>query len=97
VPIQVLTCSALKNEGITDVWQMIKEFLDLAKKNKSFEKNRIKQNQNWFIETVNNNLYQGFYANKSVQAEMKKLILAIKENKISPFFAAKKLLAIQKP
>jgi len=94
---KVLTCSAIKNEGITDVWQMIKEFLDLAKNNESFEKNRIKQNQNWFIETVNNNLYQGFYSNKSVQVEMNKLILAIKENKISPFFAAKKLLAIQKP
>ena len=94
---KVLTCSALQNEGITAIWQMIKDFLDLAKKNSSFEKNRIKQNQNWFIETVNNNLYQDFYTNKLVKAEMNKLIIAIKENKISPFVAAKKLLAIQKP
>lgn len=94
---KVLTCSALENEGITTIWEMIKDFLDLAKKNSSFEKNRIKQNQNWFKETVNNNLYQSFYADKLVQGEMNKLILAIKENKISPFFAAKKLLAIQKP
>lgn len=92
---KVLTCSALKNEGITEVWRMITEFTNLAKNSSSFGKNRVEQNKNWFIESVNDKLYHSFYNDKLIKAELNKLLLAIEENKISPFFAAKKLLKLK--
>ena len=89
---KVLTCSALHNEGISEVWNMITDFTNLAKDALSFEQNRIKQNQNWFIETVNDSLYRDFYNSEAVKANLDSLLLEIQENKISPFYAAKKLL-----
>lgn len=93
---KVLTCSALHNEGISSVWDMITSFIELSKKSSSFEENRIKQNQNWFLETVNHGLYNSFYTNELVKKELDRLLLAIQENKLSPFYAAKKLLALKK-
>lgn len=92
---KVLTCSALQNKGITKVWEMITEFTNLARNSSSFDKNRIKQNQNWFVETVNDKLYHNFYNDELVKTELNKLLLEIEENKISPFFAAKKLLKLK--
>ncbi len=92
---KVLTCSALHNEGITDIWDMITDYTAIAKKSRSFDRNRIQQNQNWFLETVNHTIYQNFYAKPEVKHELDKLQLAIQKNQISPFFAARKLLALQ--
>ena len=58
---QVTTCSALNNEGIIDVWNIISEFIQLTKSNKSFEKNRKNQNKNWLLETVDQQLKNDFY------------------------------------
>jgi LAO/AO transport system kinase len=74
---------------------MIKSFTSLAKDSDSFAQNRIKQNQNWFLETVNERLYNEFYNNKRMKKELSTLLLAIEQNKISPFLAAKKLLALK--
>ncbi|WP_394970778.1 methylmalonyl Co-A mutase-associated GTPase MeaB [uncultured Croceitalea sp.] len=93
---KVLTCSALHNEGISAIWDMITDFTSLAKDNKTFEQNRIRQNQNWFLETVNDRLYQEFYKDTLVKKELNKLLIDIQENKISPFYAAKKLIALKK-
>ena len=92
---KVLTCSALQNQGISAIWEMIKSFTSLAKDSDSFAQNRIKQNQNWFLETVNERLYNEFYNNKRMKKELSTLLLAIEQNKISPFLAAKKLLALK--
>ena len=93
---KVLTCSALQNEGIPAIWDMIMSFTTLAKESASFEQNRIRQNQNWFLETVNDRLYNEFYTDELIKKELNKLLIAIEENKISPFYAAKKLLALKK-
>ena len=93
---KVLTCSALHQQGITDIWQMIVEFVRLTKSNAAFNKNRISQNQNWFLETVTNQLHHNFYNNTLVKKEMKLLLPAIAANKITPFLAAKKLLQLSK-
>ncbi|WP_339333293.1 MULTISPECIES: methylmalonyl Co-A mutase-associated GTPase MeaB [unclassified Croceitalea] len=92
---KVLTCSALNNEGIDNVWKMIEDFIELTKNNTSFDSNRTRQNENWFLETVNDRLYQNFYNDKAVKQKLKSLLIAIKENKTSPFFAAKKLLELK--
>lgn len=93
---KVLTCSALHHNGITDIWEMITEFLELVKNNSSFDENRIQQNKTWFLETVNSQLHQNFFNNTAVKSKMNILLTDIEESKISPFFAAKKLLELSK-
>ena len=49
---QVKTCSALENEGIDDLWEMILQYEALTKKNGFFELNRSRQNVEWFRSVI---------------------------------------------
>jgi len=89
---QVTTCSALNNKGIKEVWNIISEFIQLTKSNKSFEKNRKNQNKNWLLETVDQQLKNDFYQHPKVQEKLKQFINSIEDNKITPFEAAQKLI-----
>lgn len=45
---KVLSCSAIENKGISEIWQVILSFIELTKENSHFDKNRATQNRNWF-------------------------------------------------
>ncbi|MCK5677379.1 MAG: methylmalonyl Co-A mutase-associated GTPase MeaB [Flavobacteriaceae bacterium] len=89
---KITTCSALNNEGIKDIWDIISEFIQLTKANKSFEKNRKNQNKNWLLETVDLQLKNDFYQHPKVQEKLQYFINNIENNKITPFEAAQKLI-----
>lgn len=89
---KITTCSALNNEGINDIWDIISEFIQLTKANKSFEKNRKNQNKNWLLETVDLQLKNDFYQHPKVQEKLQYFINNIEDNKITPFEAAQKLI-----
>lgn len=89
---KITTCSALNNEGIKDIWDIISEFIQLTKANKSFEKNRKNQNKNWLLETVDLQLKNDFYQHPKVQEKLQYFINNIEDNKITPFEAAQKLI-----
>ena len=44
---QVLTCSALENDNISTVWDMIQEFQKKAQQSGIFHENRSRQNRQW--------------------------------------------------
>lgn len=48
----VLTCSAIKSNGIEDIWTKIKEFEKITKDNKEFDKKRLENNRFWFEQIV---------------------------------------------
>lgn len=89
---KVLRCSAMEDTGITEIWQMIETFVDKVDQNGFFVKNRKKQNKNWFLQTVNEQLTQHFYQKATFQKKKEQLLTAIEANQISPFYAAKSLL-----
>ena len=91
---KVSTCSALRNEGIEEIWNMIKEFEDLTKKNKSFDKNRHEQNKFWLIQTIEDRLKLDFFNRKEIKKELKHQLMLIEENKTTPFVAAELLLGL---
>jgi LAO/AO transport system kinase len=45
---RVVSCSALENKNIDDVWNIIQEYISHQKLNNSFEKKRNDQNRHWF-------------------------------------------------
>ncbi len=91
---KVITCSAIKNIGIEQSWQIISDFIRLTKANGTFEENRTEQNKNWVLETINQQLKDDFYSNLDVKMNLNRMIQNVENNKISPFEAANELIEI---
>ncbi len=92
---RVSLCSALKNTGITEVWEMIERYRELTKKNNYFETNRHEQNKFWLLQTINEHLKTRFYRDPKIKCALKEQLEAIEKNKTTPFEAAKLLLNLQ--
>ncbi len=89
---KVLTCSAMQNSGIEEIWEMIGQYLEENKQKGHFMDKRNEQNKYWLLQTVDDQLKQRFYQNKAIKVQLKKLIQDVVKDKISPFKAAEKLL-----
>nr|WP_299485991.1 methylmalonyl Co-A mutase-associated GTPase MeaB [uncultured Allomuricauda sp.] len=89
---KVLRCSALEQTGIVEIWQMIEGFVDQVKTNGYFDDNRKNQNKNWFLQTVDELLKLHFHQKKAFEKIQAEMLKAVEQQKISPFYAAKKLL-----
>lgn len=91
---QVLSCSALEKTGLDSIWNMILNYIEASKKTTYFETKRQLQNKNWLLQTIDDQLKREFYQDKKVASKLKEMMLAVVENRISPFQAAKELLQI---
>jgi len=89
---KVLSCSAIENKGLEEIWDMIFNYISENKESNYFTAKRQKQNKNWLLQTLDDQLKQRFYQNKKVSSTLEKLIDDVVNNKISPFRAAEKLL-----
>jgi len=92
---RVLLCSALKNEGISEIWKMILEYLELTKKNNYLLSKRQQQNKFWLIQTIEEQLKNEFFNHLKVKSELKKQLDLIESNKTTPFAAADYLLGLK--
>ena len=93
---KVLLASALKNEGISEIWELIEAYLKLSKDNKFFDHKRKEQNKFWLLQTIEDRLKSDFYNNLVVKEELQHQLQLIEKGKTSPFAAAEFLLAIRK-
>lgn len=89
---KTVTCSALKEEGIQEVYAIIKEYLELTKKSDYFKHKRTEQNKFWLVQTIENQLKSDFFSNPKIKAELKKQLALIDEDKTTPFEAAEVLM-----
>ncbi len=89
---KVLSCSALKKQGLDEIWQVIKTYIALSTKSENFYLKRKKQNKNWLLQTIDDELKLKFYHDSQVSKELEKYIQQVQNNKISPFRAAEKLM-----
>jgi len=89
---KVLTCSAIENQGITEIWDLVEDYVKLTGENGAFEKKRKSQNKFWFLQTVERLLTQGFYQNPKIAKELSDMTRKVEINEISPFRAAEELL-----
>ena len=85
-------CSAITHDGIPEVWNTIKKFLELTKGNNYFFEKRKEQNQYWMLETINEQLKTNFFSNLEIQKSLESTKKAVQNDEISPFAAAQKLL-----
>jgi len=89
---KVVTCSARLNDGVPQIWEIIKEYLELCNGNNYFAKRRNEQSKYWMYETINEQLKRQFYNDPDIQKLTELLEKQVLENNISSFEAAGKLL-----
>lgn len=92
---KVTLCSALENEGITAIWDIILDYVDTTSKTDYFRKNRLEQNKFWLIQTVENQLKTDFFNTPKIKKALENQILLIEKNETTPFAAADYLLNLK--
>lgn len=89
---KVTTCSSLNNDGIDNIWNEIKSYELLTKKNEYFFSRRKEQSKYWMYETINEQLKSKFYQNENILKEIKDIEDKVLNDRLSSFVAAKLLL-----
>lgn len=84
----VLSCSALKNIGIEDIWTTIEKYISLTKDNKYFYQRRKEQSVYWMYEAINQRIKDEFYSNPKIIDNIDNAIKRILNNEITSFQAA---------
>ena len=92
---KVTLCSALNNEGIEEVWHLIKDYLKTTKANGFFQSNRISQNKYWLLQTIEDRLKSDFFNSPKIKAELKHQFHLIENGQTTPFVAAEYLLQLR--
>lgn len=93
---QVTTCSAIEKEGLKEIWELIKHFETLTKKNEYFHTNRRKQNLHWMQEVIKYELGNLFLRHPQVISKLPDLEKKVLEGELPALNAAKELLSIYK-
>ena len=93
---KAITCSALNNEGIEEVWEIINSYISKTTENGYFQQKRQEQNKFWLMQTIEDRLRSDFFDNDAVKKEFENQLHYLNANKTTPFEAAQKLLDLQK-
>ena len=91
---QVVSCSALENTGISNIWKMIDDYQKLTKQNGFFEKNRKSQNLDWMHDHIRQTLEILFYQKPAIKKKMGSIEKTVRAGQELPIAAAEKLLDI---
>jgi LAO/AO transport system kinase len=89
---RVLTCSALENRGIREIWQMILDHRAQQEAGGHLERRREAQALRWMRELISSGLQEIFQNASSVQERLARLEHSVRERTISPSRAARELL-----
>lgn len=90
----VLTCSALEEKGLSELWEQIHKYIALTKKNGFFELHRKKQAVFWMNEAIRDQLKSTFFKHPKVKKELPVLEKKVAEGTVSSFKAASELLKL---
>lgn len=91
---QVLTCSALHQEGLYEILNLLQSFLDHTQQNSSFSQKRLNQQLEWLHHTVEQQLRHLFYQHPKVKNCLSEAVDKIKSHEITPYKASQQLLDV---
>ncbi len=91
---KVVTCSALENKGVNDIWQIINDYQQVVKKNGYWQEKRSQQNLSWMYAYIDQYLKTRFFDHKMIKKESQKIINQVKNGDILPLKAANELIRI---
>jgi LAO/AO transport system kinase len=88
----VLTCSALKQTGLEEIWEMIGQHRSVMLTNGEHQQRRKQQALDWMHFLLSEGLKNWFYSHPEIARELPDLTSDINNQKISPAAAASQLL-----
>jgi LAO/AO transport system kinase len=89
---QVLLCSALNKEGIVEIWDLVLQHRKQQETGGFFAARRRQQALDWMHELVASGLEDLFRQDPHVASELPLAAESVKEGRLSPLHAARKLL-----
>ena len=89
---KVLTCSALENRGISEVWDTIQEFKEVKTQEGTFDSQRDQQNRDWMEKLVHEMINARIKGSEKIQKVWDKESRSVSKKKTTPFKAASKIL-----
>ena len=92
----VMTCSALKEDGLSEVWEMISDHRDIGLKSGEHNQRRKQQALDWMHFLLTDGLKHWFYDHPRIKNDLPDLVQQIELRKTSPTAAASQLLKILK-
>jgi GTPase len=90
--VPVLLCSALRNQGIAEVWEMIECFRQAMAKSGELQEKRRRQNNDWMWALLMDGLKEMFLGDKNVAGLLAGVKQAVAEEVTTPSAAARRLL-----
>lgn len=94
--VQVLSCSAIENIGIAEIWTALEAYREFTNSNDFFTKNRRQQAQYWLEEAIDSGIKSAFFSNPDVQKKLSALEPEVLAGRMSPFAAAQEILKLVK-
>jgi LAO/AO transport system kinase len=88
----VLTCSALENEGIDELWKVIEAFFRRVETSGVLEETRRQQARSWMEQTVEQRLLEAFYSHTGVRDLLPSIEQDVLNGLLNPRMAADRLL-----
>lgn len=89
---KAVTCSALNNQGITDIWQSTQEFVEAMRNGGNLARNRARQAVRWMWKEIRETLLTRFESHPKVASQIDAMEQAVASGKIAPTAAAQDLL-----
>lgn len=89
---KVKICSAIKNFGLEEIWEMILHFEHMMKANGYFDDNRSKQRVDWMHEHIRILLENRFFQDKAIAGELEKITPFVLKGEISSITTARNLV-----
>ena len=93
---QVLTCSAVENSGMEEIWQMICQYNKHSRQKGFLEHQRRQQNLSWMQHALEDMLKQYFYTHPAVAPQRKVLEAEVMEGTTGATGAARRLFSLFK-
>lgn len=88
----VLTCSALENKGIGEIWEKIGDYRKFTDDKGYFSVRRSTQASYWMHQTLQEGLKQKFFNNPNVRKRLDQLERMMENGEVTSFGAASELL-----
>jgi LAO/AO transport system kinase len=88
---KVMTCSALLQQGVSEIGQVLHQYFQNEERIKA---RRFQQNKYWFYEAMENGLLNRFFQDPAIQQAVAEYEVAIASGVLSPFQAAEMVLKL---
>jgi LAO/AO transport system kinase len=89
---RVLTCSALENNNLDQVWDMVQEYHASAVEHDQFQHKRQRQNIDWMQKLIYEMVDQRLTQNPDIRRQLPALKTAVTDGELTPFKAARQVV-----